>query len=797
MATRDLAIRISVLDGDKTRREFTLTGEEGQKALEKIREATKPASQELVTLNAASEQLFDKFRELGGEAGNLGGFLTRLGPAGIAAAAALGGLLLVMKDSVEEAEKFNQAQRKLDAVLQATGEAAGQSKEKLTELAEAYAHTTLFTAEQVQQSEAVLLTYKRIHSEVFDQALQATLDISTLFDKDLTASARAVGRALEDPENGMKALQRVGVQLDPVMKETIKNLMETGQQAAAQKLVLDALAHSVGGQAAAQDQGVTGAAHNFSESLKEVKIALGENIEDSGVLEGALNRLAKAFQGLRAEIRPTAEEELKELNARMQLLQNAGNDTLLFGLVDNPAYTGMAARKKALQDQLAAQDKANEEAKQNEKIAIAKEHAEALLQLDENLAKKIKEQTQTEQEKIIEETAVFRQKINAELLPDKSNQADVDKELALVDKLQQAKFDKLNEKEAQAAEKLAEANQKVVDGLRQRVALEAIADERTKFVQGEANKLNPSASSAQVEQTKKLAAALFDEQKAARDAKTAEEAHAKAVQTINQEILKTKPSFEAAKQALDEWKKKLIDDLGSATAENEKYLAEIDQIYSVKLKEIYKKSQQDSKDWQAGAARGLAEYSQEAQNAAKDAQSFVTTVAKGIEDTLVDIVSTGKINMQKIGDMVKSLEQDILRSFIRQNITGPIAGQLSGLLGGGADGAGGGAGGGIFGSLFSSIFHDGGVVGSGSARQREVPSWLFAAAPRLHTGLAADEFPAILQRGETVIPRNGKAGSPNIVMNINTPNVQSFMESQGQVMAKLATQMNRYHVRNN
>jgi len=37
MATRDVSIRISVMDGDKARQEFVLTGEEGQKALEKIK----------------------------------------------------------------------------------------------------------------------------------------------------------------------------------------------------------------------------------------------------------------------------------------------------------------------------------------------------------------------------------------------------------------------------------------------------------------------------------------------------------------------------------------------------------------------------------------------------------------------------------------------------------------------------------------------------------------------------------------------------------------------------------------
>jgi len=37
-------------------------------------------------------------------------------------------------------------------------------------------------------------------------------------------------------------------------------------------------------------------------------------------------------------------------------------------------------------------------------------------------------------------------------------------------------------------------------------------------------------------------------------------------------------------------------------------------------------------------------------------------------------------------------------------------------------------------------------------------------APRLHGGLAADEFPAILQRGETVIPRGG--ATPNVAIQV-------------------------------
>lgn len=55
-------------------------------------------------------------------------------------------------------------------------------------------------------------------------------------------------------------------------------------------------------------------------------------------------------------------------------------------------------------------------------------------------------------------------------------------------------------------------------------------------------------------------------------------------------------------------------------------------------------------------------------------------------------------------------------------------------------------------SVQAELLHSGGIVGDAGIT-RMVPPALFSGAPRLHDGLAADEFPAILQRGETVIPK--------------------------------------------
>lgn len=51
------------------------------------------------------------------------------------------------------------------------------------------------------------------------------------------------------------------------------------------------------------------------------------------------------------------------------------------------------------------------------------------------------------------------------------------------------------------------------------------------------------------------------------------------------------------------------------------------------------------------------------------------------------------------------------------------------------------------------LWHSGGIVGDRAPSYRTVSSRIFANAPRLHSGLASDEFPAILQSGERVLSR--------------------------------------------
>lgn len=193
----------------------------------------------------------------------------------------------------------------------------------------------------------------------------------------------------------------------------------------------------------------------------------------------------------------------------------------------------------------------------------------------------------------------------------------------------------------------------------------------------------------------------------------------------------------------------------------------------------------------------LARYAEEAANWGKGLGNALTSAFRSAEDAVANFVTTGKFDFKALAD---SILADITRIALRSAILGPLANALGGMGGGG----------GIFGNLFgggggilSGIFHAGGIVGA-PAPQRLVPALAFAGAPRLHgggmAGLRPDEVPAILQRGEMVLSRSQLAamGSGpdtrlpvNVVMNISTPDANSFRYAQGQIAADAARAMER------
>jgi lambda family phage tail tape measure protein len=800
--TRNVSIRLAVIEGDKARRELTLTGDTGERALKKIKDATQPASRSLVAVNAVSQEVRLGMESLAGGAGSVGSVLGRLGPIGLATAAVLGGLALATAKGIAEFKEAEQALNGLNAALKATDQASGVTAREITALGEAIEANTLFKKEEIQNAAAALTSFQNVAGDVFTRALALSTDLAVRLGTDVPSAADMLGKSLENPEEGLGRLARKFSDLSPAQKEVIENFIKQGDVASAQAVILEHLEGKTRGLAEAQAKGLTGAADSLGDAWDDLMESFGRTVGESAAAQSSLSALTRVVRGLQEALDPTPANRKSQLEKEISELENSFGTRLDRAVLGSaPALDAKKEDLRRINEGIAAEelqaDKERREARAAADRAAAERRNETLLGIEREYQKKLKESTQTERDRILEDAADAKKRIDG-LFKDNRNSDSARSALEAVDATTRAKLAKLDEEAARPALQLAEANKKVIATLEKRLQLEGTADPRARFIQAETDKLNANATKEYRDRVAELAGSLYDLQEAEKQAKDAEESRVKAIEQITEAILDTSTGYDVAKQALDQWREKLIDDLGGATEANQRYLEQIEQIYAVRLKEIYDKSLLDSDKWEDGATRALRRYADEATNAAKNAEELFGSAARKVEDTLVDMVSSGEISVEKIGDLLQSLQQDILRMFIRENITGPIAGGLGDLLKGGSGGSsGGGFLGGFFDDIFGSLFHGGGTVGEASPSRRAVPAYAFAGAPRLHSGLMPDEFPAILQRGETVLPKNMKSGGNNITFNITTPNAQSFMDSQGQIMSKLAGQMQRFRTRNN
>lgn len=169
-----------------------------------------------------------------------------------------------------------------------------------------------------------------------------------------------------------------------------------------------------------------------------------------------------------------------------------------------------------------------------------------------------------------------------------------------------------------------------------------------------------------------------------------------------------------------------------------------------------------------GWATGLKEFQENAITTFKAGREAVASLAGAMSTTMSTMffdVITGRFEslrdaFKSFGDSILRIFTDMLAQMAGKSMMSGLgglfggAGLLGGLFGGGATAAAGSTfGASSLGGVFSSglLFHGGGTVGGEDrAYYRIVPSAAFAGAPRLHGGLAADEYAAILRRGESV-----------------------------------------------
>jgi len=200
----------------------------------------------------------------------------------IAGAALAGGFVVALKRGFDELAESQKVTAQTAAGIKSTGGAAKVTAKHVAALAESLSRMSGVDDELIQQSENLLLTFKRVRNEVgtggkvFDRATAAALDLSVRGFGSVDSAAKQLGKALSDPVKGMGALKRAGVDFTDAQKRTIAALVESGNLLAAQKLILKEVEGQVGGSAKAYGETLPGqlakARNAFDEIAAEVAV---------------------------------------------------------------------------------------------------------------------------------------------------------------------------------------------------------------------------------------------------------------------------------------------------------------------------------------------------------------------------------------------------------------------------------------------------------------------------------------------------------------------------------------------
>jgi len=204
-------------------------------------------------------------------------------------AAALGATALAAETykALEAAQDAEKIQAQLGAVLKSTGGAAGVTAEMANSLANSLGALTTFEDDAVLAGENILLTFTNIGKDTFPGATQAMVDLSQAMGQDLQSSAVQLGKALNDPIKGVTALQRVGVTFTEDQKKMIEAMVEAGDTAGAQKLILEELNKEFGGSAEAAGNTSSGVWTRMGNIWQNIQETLG------GALLPSLTRLGQ------------------------------------------------------------------------------------------------------------------------------------------------------------------------------------------------------------------------------------------------------------------------------------------------------------------------------------------------------------------------------------------------------------------------------------------------------------------------------------------------------------------------
>jgi hypothetical protein len=228
----------------------------------------------VIKISGDAKAYQDELDKVSKETADLEGQLSKLSKI---SGAAFAGLTASIGFSVAAYADAEKVQNRVNATIKATGGAAGVTSKQVFDLATSLESVTTFGDEAIASASGILLSFKRIGSDVFPQATEAALDLATRLGIDATSAAQVLGKALNNPIEGLGALRKAGIDFTDAQEKQIKAMVAAGDVAGAQKIVLKELATTMGGLARAEVETTTGAFLRLKEAFGNVAEEVGAN----------------------------------------------------------------------------------------------------------------------------------------------------------------------------------------------------------------------------------------------------------------------------------------------------------------------------------------------------------------------------------------------------------------------------------------------------------------------------------------------------------------------------------------
>ncbi|WP_316978052.1 phage tail tape measure C-terminal domain-containing protein [Shumkonia mesophila] len=687
MTELTLAVRLTA-DGDGLVGAVKVSREELEKLGRTASDANRSGAKAADEHGRSMKGVRDQVRETSPAMAEMTGQVKRL----VAAWLSFETVKFVIAGVVRETTNAEKISARLDAVLKATGQSAGYTREQLDRLADAMARTTLFDDDTARQGIAVMSTFRSVQGEAFREAIELSADLAALMGGDLQSAILQVGKALEEPVEGITALRRSGISFSQSQREMIRSLAETGRVAEAQRIVLDGLRNQIGGVAGAQNNGMVGAITDMTKAWDDFLEALGR----TPVVQKQFSNWTMWLGELRSLLETgsfppdewyenggrTAPPSIGDPNATPTPAElNEAQRTALRNLEQQTALIGRSA---LAEEQMKALKSAGFRPTVGAGGDVTVEDFEKIPGVFQDAVGEIK-------------------RMVAELNADAFGQRAGALQRG-IDTADDLRISRALGPEAQAERR----------GIRQGIDVAAEA----RIVDPEQISQLGKLFAAQEKANRELALTeqLYD------DLRGPQEAYAERLRIIELEY--GSGGITAA-------------EMGRAT--RAAYLDMLDA----------------SEEWQDGVTRGILKVADEAGDMAQNFEDLTVGSLRKGEDAWVNWAKTGRLATSDLFDFIGeealrlAYRMAIVKPFL-EPLADAFGGWLRGLGGNSMSGAGG-TSDGLY--VNSNVGHEGGQIGGPNAfRPRAVPASLFEGAPRMHGGgqLGADEVPFIGKKGEVV-----------------------------------------------